>query len=107
MHRARTSFVSALAFAVLALTSLVAFARPPAPAAAAPPTPPIEVPAGVDLLTATGTFHLSLPTNFFGSGSNAYTDDLAASGNYLKTAGAFELGYTNVVFRHHNESSLT
>ena len=107
MHRARTSFVSALAFAVLALTSLVAFARPPAPAAAAPLTPSIEVPAGVDLLTATGTFHLSLPTNFFGSGSNAYTGDLAASGNYLKTAGAFELGYTNVVFRHHNESSLT
>src|SRR6185369_6995468 len=77
MQRIRTSLVSALAFAVVAL---VAFARPPAPTPGPAPTPPIAVPPGVDLLQATGTFHLSLPSGFFGSGSNAYSGDLAASG---------------------------
>ena len=104
MRHARSAALAAFA---LVLAALVAFARPPAPAAVAATTPPIDVPAGVDLLQATGTLHLSLPANFFGSGSNAYSGDLAASGNYLKTAGAFELGYTNVVLHHHDESSMT
>jgi len=99
MQRARTSLISALAVAVIAL---VAFARPPAPS-----TPPIDVPIGADLLQATGTFHLSLPANFFGSGSNAYSGDLAASGAALKTAGAWELGFTNVVFFRHDAKTLT
>jgi UDP-3-O-[3-hydroxymyristoyl] glucosamine N-acyltransferase len=104
MQRIRTSLVSALAFAVVAL---VAFARPPAPTPGPAPTPPIEVPPGVDLLQATGTFHLSLPSGFFGSGSNAYSGDLAASGAALKTAGPWELGTTNVVIRHLSNLSLT
>ena len=58
---------------------------------------PIDVPAGTDLLEASGLIHLELPEDFFAPGSSPYEGDVPAAGVQVETAGPFELGTTSLI----------
>lgn len=58
---------------------------------------PIDIPAGTDLLEASGLIHLELPEDFFAPGSSPYEGDVPAAGVRIETAGPFELGTTSLI----------
>lgn len=103
MRHVRSAALAAFALVVIAL---VAFARPPAPAALSAPYTTLDLSHGPTLLKAPGTLHLNLAANYFGPGSPAFNGDVACTGTVLKTSGAYELGSTTLVLERINNASI-
>lgn len=65
---------------------------------------PLET--GADLYQSAGTIQLSLPSGFFGPGSEPFEGAVALQGAPLGSAGSFELGTTDTVIERLTDATL-